>query len=47
MWKPPERIKYTAVEDDWPDRAEAAASLLFSPLRGGPLSPGQARCHCR
>ena len=41
MWKPPERIKYTAVEDDWPDRAEAAASLLFSPLRVGPLSLAQ------
>ncbi|MEQ9396997.1 NADH:flavin oxidoreductase [Haliea sp.] len=41
MWKPPERIKYTAVEDDWPDRAEAAASLLFSPLQAGPLSLAQ------
>lgn len=38
MWKPPERIKYTAVEDDWPDRSEAGASLLFSPLRVGPMS---------
>ncbi len=38
MWKPPERIKYTAVEDDWPDRTEAADSLLFSPLQVGPLA---------
>lgn len=38
MWKPPERIKYTAVEDDWPDQTQAGASLLFSPLQLGPLS---------
>lgn len=38
MWKPAERIKYTAVEEDWPSRAEAAHSLLFSPLQVGPLA---------
>ncbi|WP_116366070.1 NADH:flavin oxidoreductase [Parahaliea mediterranea] len=37
MWKPPERIKYTAVEDDWPSATEAAASRLFSPVQVGPL----------
>ena len=37
MWKPPERIKFTAVEDAWPSRAQARASLLFSPLKLGPL----------
>ncbi|MEP1470915.1 MAG: NADH:flavin oxidoreductase [Halieaceae bacterium] len=38
MWKPAERIKYTAVEDDWPSASEAADSLLFSPLQVGPMS---------
>lgn len=38
MWKPAERIKYTAVEEDWPSRSEAEASLLFSPLTVGPLA---------
>lgn len=37
MWKPPERIKYTAVEEDWPSASEAAASRLFSPVEVGPL----------
>ncbi|MFM7786165.1 MAG: NADH:flavin oxidoreductase, partial [Gammaproteobacteria bacterium] len=35
MWKPPERIRYTAVGDDWPDAATAGASRLFSPLALG------------
>lgn len=38
MWKPAERIKYTAVEQDWPSRSEAENSHLFSPLRVGPMS---------
>jgi len=38
MWKPAERIKYTAVEEDWPSQSEAEASLLFSPLQVGPLA---------
>ena len=38
MWKPAERIKYTAVEDDWPSASEAQASLLFSPLQVGPMA---------
>lgn len=37
MWKPPERIKYQAIEDDWPSASEAAASKLFSPLDVGPM----------
>ncbi|MBN7797371.1 NADH:flavin oxidoreductase [Parahaliea mediterranea] len=41
MWKPPQRIKYTAVEEDWPSASEAAASRLFSPLRAGPLTLDQ------
>ena len=32
MWKPPERIKYTPLSDDWPTREQAARSLLFSSL---------------
>ncbi|QIB66775.1 NADH:flavin oxidoreductase [Kineobactrum salinum] len=38
MWKPPQRIKYTAVEEDWPSRSEARDSLLFSPLQVGPVT---------
>ncbi len=41
MWKPAERIKYTAVEEDWPSEAQAAASLLFSPVRIGSLTLSQ------
>ncbi|PLW82383.1 NADH oxidase [Kineobactrum sediminis] len=41
MWKPPERIKYKAVEDDWPSQSEAADSLLFSPFQIGPMSLSQ------
>lgn len=37
MWKPPQRIKYTAVDDNWPSREQAAASRLFSPLQMGPM----------
>jgi 2,4-dienoyl-CoA reductase-like NADH-dependent reductase (Old Yellow Enzyme family) len=35
MWKPPERVKHAIPEARWPSRDEAAASLLFSPLRVG------------
>ena len=38
MWKPAERIKYTAAEDHWPTVDEAAASLLFSSLDIGPTT---------
>ncbi len=38
MWKPAERIKYTAVEDDWPSAGEAASSKLFSPIQVGPMT---------
>jgi 2,4-dienoyl-CoA reductase-like NADH-dependent reductase (Old Yellow Enzyme family) len=37
MWRPPERIKWKPDAGSWPSRDEAAASLLFSPLRAGPL----------
>ena len=37
MWKPPQRIKYTAVDDNWPGATEAQASRLFSPLQVGPM----------
>ena len=38
MWKPAERIKYTAIEDSWPTKEEASESLLYSPLSVGPMS---------
>ncbi len=37
MWKPPERIKHPLPEARWPSREEAEGSLLFSPLRVGPV----------
>lgn len=37
MWKPPQRIKYTAVDDNWPSATEAQSSRLFSPLQLGPM----------
>jgi 2,4-dienoyl-CoA reductase-like NADH-dependent reductase (Old Yellow Enzyme family) len=37
MWKPPERIRHTLPPGGWPSREEAAASLLFQPLRMGRL----------
>lgn len=37
MWKPPERIRYSAEVDAWPSRTEAESSLLFAPLRVGPM----------
>jgi 2,4-dienoyl-CoA reductase-like NADH-dependent reductase (Old Yellow Enzyme family) len=41
MWKPPERIKHTSDPGKAPTRDAAAASLLFSPIRVGPLSLAQ------
>lgn len=41
MWKPAERIKYTAVEEDWPSESQARESLLFSPLQAGSLALSQ------
>ncbi len=38
MWKPPERIKHPLPEAHWPRRDEAAASLLFSPVRVGAVT---------
>ncbi|MFK7733044.1 MAG: NADH:flavin oxidoreductase [Pseudomonadales bacterium] len=35
MWKPAERIKYTALDDPWPSAEEAARSTLYSPLTVG------------
>ena len=37
MWKPAERIKYQAIEDDWPSAEDAVSSKLFSPLDVGPM----------
>tara|TARA_R110002110_G_scaffold406421_1_gene626564 strand:- start:416366 stop:417826 length:1461 start_codon:yes stop_codon:yes gene_type:complete len=37
MWKPPQRIKYKPLDDDWPSASEAAASRLFSPVDEGSL----------
>lgn len=38
MWKPPQRIRHKTTDGPWPDAAEAAGSLLFSPLQNGRLS---------
>ncbi len=38
MWRPAERIKYLPQPGDWPDRATAQSSLLFSPLQVGPVT---------
>jgi 2,4-dienoyl-CoA reductase-like NADH-dependent reductase (Old Yellow Enzyme family) len=35
MWRPAERIKYQPRPGAWPDKEEAAASPLFSPVRVG------------
>ncbi len=37
MWRPPQRIRYTAAAGRMPSAAEAAASLLFSPVDAGPV----------
>ncbi len=33
MWKPPERIRFTATPGHWPSGAEAESSRLFSPIK--------------
>lgn len=38
MWRPPERIKYEPQPGEWPDRDTAESSLLFSPLKVGPVT---------
>jgi 2,4-dienoyl-CoA reductase-like NADH-dependent reductase (Old Yellow Enzyme family) len=38
MWRPPERIRYSASRGRIPTREEAARSRLFSPLRVGPAA---------
>ena len=38
MWRPPERIRYSADPGRAPTREEAARSLLFSPLNSGRLA---------
>jgi 2,4-dienoyl-CoA reductase-like NADH-dependent reductase (Old Yellow Enzyme family) len=37
MWRPPERIRHDARAGRWPTAAEAARSLLFSPVAVGRL----------
>ena len=37
MWRPPQRIRYTAAAGRMPTAAEAAASRLFSPIDIGPV----------
>ncbi len=37
MWRPPQRIRYTAAAGRMPSAAEAAASVLFSPIDIGPV----------
>ena len=41
MWRPPQRIRYTASAGRVPSAAEAAASRLFSPIDIGPVSLAQ------
>ncbi|MGR9089502.1 MAG: oxidoreductase [Gammaproteobacteria bacterium] len=38
MWKPAERIRYTAAGGTWPDAAAAAAARLFQPVDVGPVT---------
>ncbi len=38
MWRPPQRIRFTASAGRVPSAAEAAASRLFSPIEVGPVS---------
>ena len=38
MWRPPERIKWEPQPGEWPGRAEAAASRLFSSVGLGPAT---------
>ena len=41
MWKPPERIKYKPQPGSNPSADEAGSSLLFSPVKLGPITLGQ------
>ena len=38
MWKPPERIRFKPIDEDWPTPEEASASRLYAPLSVGRLS---------
>jgi len=38
MWRPPERIKWQPDPGPWPTADEAGASMLFGPVRVGPLT---------
>src|SRR5208282_1302756 len=37
MWQPAERIRWLTPATRWPSAAEAAASLLFAPIRVGKI----------
>ncbi len=41
MWTPPERIRHKLPVVEWPTRAQAEASLLFSPVKLGSLTARQ------
>ncbi len=41
MWRPPQRIRFTASAGRIPSAAEAAASRLFSPIEIGPVALAQ------
>ena len=41
MWRPPQRIRFTASAGRVPSAAEAAASRLFSPIAIGPVALAQ------
>jgi len=38
MWTPPERVRHPIAPAQWPSASQAAASLLFSPIKLGPAS---------
>jgi len=37
MWKPPQRIKHPPLDHPWPRAEQAQQSLLFNPIKLGPL----------
>jgi 2,4-dienoyl-CoA reductase-like NADH-dependent reductase (Old Yellow Enzyme family) len=41
MWQPPERIRHALPEARWPTAEEAAAALLFQPIRIGSMEAEQ------
>jgi len=41
MWKPPQRIKFTPLDEPWPSQEEAARALLFQSFKYGPLELSQ------